>query len=122
MRATRTALCIPLLALHPSCMFRCASPAPRAAAQVWVIPNSVFSRTVVLNVTRKNREWRFFEQLLVRVQDVHKVRDSAPHERQRCFVLLCSLFLRSLLFARCAPLCCPALEQVGTTEHHFVPE
>ena len=41
---------------------------------MWVIPNSVFSRTVLLNITRKNREWRFFEQLLVRVQDVHKVR------------------------------------------------
>ena len=25
------------------------------------IPNSVFSRNVVLNITRKQREWRFFE-------------------------------------------------------------
>lgn len=25
------------------------------------IPNSVFSRNVVLNVTRKSKEWRFYE-------------------------------------------------------------
>lgn len=41
--------------------------------EVWVIPNSVFSKNVVLNVSRKNREWRLFESMLVRVGDVHKV-------------------------------------------------
>lgn len=29
--------------------------------EIYNIPNSVFSRNVVLNVTRKAREWRFFE-------------------------------------------------------------
>ena len=29
--------------------------------EIYNIPNSVFSRNVVLNVTRKQREWRFFE-------------------------------------------------------------
>ena len=31
--------------------------------EIYNIPNSVFSRNVVLNVTRKQREWRFFEFL-----------------------------------------------------------
>lgn len=39
-----------------------------------MIPNSVFSKNIVLNITRKNREFRFFETLLIRVQDVEKVR------------------------------------------------
>lgn len=42
--------------------------------EVFVIPNSVFSKNIVLNITRKNREFRFFEVLLIRVQDVQKVR------------------------------------------------
>ena len=29
--------------------------------EIFNIPNSVFSRNVVLNITRKSREWRFFE-------------------------------------------------------------
>lgn len=29
--------------------------------EIYNIPNSVFSRNVVLNVTRKQREWRFFD-------------------------------------------------------------
>ena len=41
--------------------------------EVFVIPNAVFSKNIVLNITRKNREWRFFEQICIRVQDVHKV-------------------------------------------------
>ena len=42
--------------------------------EVFVIPNAVFSKNIVLNITRKNREWRFFEMVCVRVEDVHKVR------------------------------------------------
>ncbi|KAF6255019.1 Mechanosensitive ion channel-domain-containing protein [Scenedesmus sp. NREL 46B-D3] len=41
--------------------------------EMYVIPNAVFSKNTVLNVTRKQREWRFYEFLCVRVQDVHKV-------------------------------------------------
>eukprot|EP00195_Chlamydomonas_chlamydogama_P016583 CAMPEP_0202913296 /NCGR_PEP_ID=MMETSP1392-20130828/60112_1 /ASSEMBLY_ACC=CAM_ASM_000868 /TAXON_ID=225041 /ORGANISM="Chlamydomonas chlamydogama, Strain SAG 11-48b" /LENGTH=714 /DNA_ID=CAMNT_0049604509 /DNA_START=272 /DNA_END=2416 /DNA_ORIENTATION=- len=40
--------------------------------EVFVIPNAVFSKNIVLNISRKNREWRFFEQLAIRVQDVQK--------------------------------------------------
>lgn len=29
--------------------------------EIYNIPNSVFSRNVVLNVTRKGREWRFYD-------------------------------------------------------------
>lgn len=29
--------------------------------EIFNIPNSVFSRNVVLNITRKQREWRFYE-------------------------------------------------------------
>ena len=29
--------------------------------EMFAIPNSVFSRNVVLNITRKGKEWRFFE-------------------------------------------------------------
>ena len=28
--------------------------------EIYTIPNSVFSRNVVLNITRKQKEWRFF--------------------------------------------------------------
>jgi hypothetical protein len=41
--------------------------------EMYVIPNAVFSKNTVLNVTRKQREWRFYEFLCVRVGDVHKV-------------------------------------------------
>ena len=33
----------------------------------------MFSKNTVLNVSRKAREWRFYEALCVRLQDVHKV-------------------------------------------------
>ena len=29
--------------------------------EIYNIPNSVFSRNVVLNITRKQKEWRFYE-------------------------------------------------------------
>ena len=29
--------------------------------EIFCIPNAAFSRNVVLNVTRKGKEWRFFE-------------------------------------------------------------
>ena len=29
--------------------------------EIFNIPNSVFSRNVVLNITRKGKEWRFYE-------------------------------------------------------------
>ncbi len=29
--------------------------------EIYAIPNSVFSRNVVLNITRKGREWRIYE-------------------------------------------------------------
>ena len=41
--------------------------------EVWVVPNAVFSKNVVLNVSRKLREWRFFELIGIRVQDSDKV-------------------------------------------------
>lgn len=41
--------------------------------EVFVIPNSVFSKEVVLNITRKGREWRFLETIPIRVCDVDKV-------------------------------------------------
>jgi len=40
--------------------------------EVYVVPNAVFSKNIVLNVSRKNREWRFYEMLSIRVQDVQK--------------------------------------------------
>lgn len=41
--------------------------------EIFIIPNSVFSRNVVLNITRKNREWRFYEFLSLRLDDLNKV-------------------------------------------------
>jgi len=41
--------------------------------EVYIIPNSLFSRSVVRNVTRKGREWRFFEHILIRPNDIDKV-------------------------------------------------
>lgn len=40
--------------------------------EIFIIPNSVFSRNVVLNITRKNREWRFYEFLHLRLEDLPK--------------------------------------------------
>lgn len=42
--------------------------------EMFVIPNAVFSKNIVLNVTRKGREWRLLETMSIRVQDVQKVR------------------------------------------------
>jgi hypothetical protein len=61
---------------------------------MYVIPNAVFSKNTVLNVSRKSREWRFYEYLCVRVQDVHKVNAiiQVSHEVERvvgyCVALL----------------------------------
>lgn len=41
--------------------------------EMYNIPNSVFSREVVLNVTRKGKEWRFSESIPIRVCDLDKV-------------------------------------------------
>ncbi|KAI7841401.1 hypothetical protein COHA_005018 [Chlorella ohadii] len=40
--------------------------------EIYNIPNSVFTRSVVLNITRKNREWRFYEFLGLRIEDLPK--------------------------------------------------
>ena len=40
--------------------------------EIFIIPNSVFSRNVVLNITRKQREWRFYEFLHLRLEDLPK--------------------------------------------------
>lgn len=34
---------------------------------------AVFSRNVVLNITRKQREWRFYEFIGLRVEDLPKI-------------------------------------------------
>eukprot|EP00208_Stichococcus_sp_RCC1054_P007617 CAMPEP_0206139714 /NCGR_PEP_ID=MMETSP1473-20131121/7027_1 /ASSEMBLY_ACC=CAM_ASM_001109 /TAXON_ID=1461547 /ORGANISM="Stichococcus sp, Strain RCC1054" /LENGTH=726 /DNA_ID=CAMNT_0053533603 /DNA_START=266 /DNA_END=2449 /DNA_ORIENTATION=- len=41
--------------------------------EIYVIPNSVFSRNVVLNVTRKEKEWRIFEFIGIQVDDFQKL-------------------------------------------------
>lgn len=41
--------------------------------EIYIIPNSVFSRNVVLNITRKQREWRFYEFLHLRLDDLPKI-------------------------------------------------
>lgn len=41
--------------------------------ELYVIPNSLFSRSVVLNITRKGKEWRFFEFIPLRLKDLDKV-------------------------------------------------
>lgn len=41
--------------------------------EIFNIPNSVFLRNVVLNITRKQREWRFFEFIPLRVEDLERV-------------------------------------------------
>jgi hypothetical protein len=56
--------------------------------EVYVIPNAVFSKNIVLNVSRKNREWRFYETLCIRLQDVRKVRWSMRHQCQAGFISL----------------------------------
>jgi len=46
---------------------------PLLQREMFVIPNAVFSKNIVLNVTRKGREWRLLETIYLRVQDVQKV-------------------------------------------------
>lgn len=50
--------------------------------EIYNIPNSVFSRNVVLNVTRKQREWRFFDfigaHLRLRGMEVAKIKVQPP--------------------------------------------
>lgn len=41
--------------------------------EVYVIPNSIFSKNIVLNISRRAKEYRFREDLCIRVQDVDKV-------------------------------------------------
>jgi hypothetical protein len=64
-----------------------------ALLQVYVVPNSVFSRTVVLNVTRKGKEWRVFEYVGIRVEDFDAVpniiSDMRIKIRQVCTCRLC---------------------------------
>jgi MscS family membrane protein len=42
--------------------------------EVFIIPNAVFSKNIILNITRKNREFRYHDFVNLRVQDVQKVR------------------------------------------------
>lgn len=41
--------------------------------EMYAIPNSVFSKEVVLNITRKGKEWRYLMSIPIRVRDVNKV-------------------------------------------------
>ena len=50
--------------------------------EIFTIPNSVFSRNVVLNITRKNREWRFYEFLYLRLEDLPRVADVVSDARR----------------------------------------
>ena len=50
--------------------------------EVFVVPNSVFSRTVVLNVTRKGKEWRFCESIGLRVEDIDAVNNVVSDMRR----------------------------------------
>lgn len=50
--------------------------------EIYTIPNSVFTRNVVLNITRKNREWRFYEFLYLRIEDLPKVTDIVSDARK----------------------------------------
>lgn len=43
--------------------------------ELYTIPNSVFSRTVTLNITRKMQEWRFYEHFGIRVEDLAHLED-----------------------------------------------
>ena len=50
--------------------------------EIFTIPNSVFTRNVVLNITRKNREWRFYEFLYLRLEDLPRVTDIVSDARK----------------------------------------
>lgn len=73
--------------------------------EVYVVPNSVFSRTVVLNVTRKGKEWRVFEHIGVRVEDVDAVPDVITDMRD---IIRKARFLSSFFDSCCS------VETVGT--------
>ncbi len=53
--------------------------------EIYNIPNSVFSRNVVLNITRKQREWRFFEFIgaQLRCRDRRKLHVGVAASRTR---------------------------------------
>lgn len=61
--------------------------------EVYVVPNSVFSRTVVLNVTRKGKEWRVYERIGIRVDDVDAVPDIIHDMRETIRMVRLSPFL-----------------------------
>jgi hypothetical protein len=50
--------------------------------EIFTIPNSVFTRNVVLNITRKNKEWRFYEFLYLRLEDLPRVVDIVSDARK----------------------------------------
>lgn len=50
--------------------------------EVYAIPNSVFNRAVVLNITRKGNEFRFLHTLAIRLEDVYRVRNILQEMRQ----------------------------------------
>ena len=49
------------------------APAPLASCLLPPHPPAVFSRNVVLNITRKQREWRFYEFMGLRLEDLSRV-------------------------------------------------
>jgi mechanosensitive ion channel protein 1/2/3 len=53
------------LQLHdlPPCRYR--TTIRSFEREVFIIPNSTFSKTVILNVTRKKNEWRFLDNMYV---------------------------------------------------------
>lgn len=50
--------------------------------EVYAIPNSVFNRAVVLNITRKGNEFRFLHTVAIRLEDVYRVKDIVQEMRQ----------------------------------------
>ena len=50
--------------------------------EIFTIPNSVFTRNVVLNITRKNKEWRFYEFLYLRLEDLPRAVDIVSDARK----------------------------------------
>jgi hypothetical protein len=52
----------------------CPTPSlpPTSPLPLFLLP-AVFTRSVVLNITRKNREWRFYEFVGLRLEDLPKV-------------------------------------------------
>jgi len=50
--------------------------------EIFTVPNAVFTRNVVLNITRKNKEWRFYEFLYLRLEDLPRVADVVSDARK----------------------------------------